>query len=102
MPLDDSDLHDPRLTDIQVACKSVLQEKKWEDIYEHNTGSCDRASVKRFFEALARLPPEDQLKCFDSIVAFLKGEGLGLQHVADRLLNGKRNCLSEYKLRCEI
>ena len=102
MPLDDSDLTDAPLTDMLAACNGVLQEINRGDIYEHhicNTGRSDRAPVTCFFEALARLPPEHQQKCFDTIVGFLKGSGLGLEHVADRLLNGKRNYLSELKLR---
>ena len=100
MPLDDRDLTDAHLPDMLGECKHVLEKIKRGDIYEHhNTGSSDRVSVTRFFEALARLPPEDQQKCFDTIVAFLKGRGLGMEHVANRLLNGKRNYLSKLKLK---
>ena len=96
MPLDDSDLTDAPLTDMLAACKGVLQEINREDIYKQhtcNTGSSDSTLVTRFFEAIARLPPEDQEKCFDTVVAFLKEGGLGLEHIADRLRNGKHNHL---------
>jgi len=100
VPLDDSVLTDAPLTDTLAECNGVLQKINRGDIYEHHsTGSSDRASVTRFFEALARLPQEDQQKCFRTIVEFLKGGGLGLEHVADRLLNGKRNYFSVLKLR---
>jgi len=97
VPLDDSDLTDAPLTDMLAACRGVLQEINREDIYEQqtcSTGRSDRTLVTCFFKAIARLPPGDQEKCFDTIVAFLKGRGLGLEHVADRLLNGKSNYLS--------
>ena len=96
MPLDDNDLTDAPLTEMLAACKGVLQKINRGDICEQqtcNSGS-DRTLVTCFFKAIARLPPGDQEKCFDTIVAFLKGRGLGLEHVADRLLNGKSNYLS--------
>lgn len=102
MPLDESDLTDAPLTDMLGACKGVLQKVNRGDIYEYhimNTERSERASVTHFFEALARLPLDDQQKCFDAVVAFLQGEGLGLEHVANRLVKGKRNYLSELKLR---
>ena len=102
VPLDDRDLADAPLTDMLAACKGVLEEIDRGDIYDHhtcNTGSSDRAAVRRLFEAFARLPPEHQQKCFVTIVRFLKGRGEGLIHIADRLLNGKRNYLSELQLR---
>lgn len=94
MPLDESDLTDAPLTDMLGACKGVLQKINRGDIYEYQyTGRSDRASVTHFFEALARLPLDDQKQCFDAVIAFLQGEGLGLEHVANRLIKGKRNYL---------
>ena len=92
MPLDDSDLTDAPLMYMLGACKRVLQDINRGDIYEQhecNTGRSDRTRVTCFFKAIARLPPGDQEKCFETIVQFLKERGLGLKHVADRLLNGK-------------
>ena len=79
-----------------AACKGVLEEINRGDIYErHNTGSSKRADVTDFFVDLARLSLENQQKCFDSIVEFLKWRGKGVEHVADCLLKGKHNFLSE-------
>ena len=94
--LDNSDLTDAPLTEMLAACKGVLEGISRGDIYErHNTGSSKRADVAEFFEDLARLSLENQQKCFDSIVEFLKLRGKGVEHVVDRLLKGKHIFLSE-------
>lgn len=99
MPLDDSHLTDAPLMEMLAACNGVLQEINRGDIYErHNTGSSKRDDVTDFFEALAILSLEDQQRCFNSIVEFLKEKRKGVEHVADRLLKGKSNYLSK-KLR---
>ena len=87
------------MTEMLAACNGVLQKINRGDIYErHNTGSSRRADVTDFFEDLARLSLEDQQRCFNSIAEFLKERGKGVEHVAGRLLNGKRNYLTALKL----
>lgn len=95
MPLDDRVLTDAPLTGMLAACKGVLEEINQGNIYDSHTmrSSDGRVAVTSFFVALARLPSEHQQKCFDTIVRFLKGGGEGLEHIANRLLNGKRNYL---------
>jgi len=90
VPLDDSDLTDAPLTQMLAACNGVLQEIDRRDIYErHITGTSKRADVTDFFGDLARLSLENQQRCFNSIVGFLKGEGKGVEHVTDRLLTAE-------------
>lgn len=92
MPLDDRDLTDAPLMGILGACRGVLEEIRRGEIYgNHSTRISDRAAVTSFFTAIARLAPDEQQKCFDVIVSFLKEEGEGQEHILNRLLNGKRN-----------
>ena len=101
MHLDDIHLTEAPLAEMLAACNGVLQEINRRDIYErHNTGNSKRADVTDFFEDLARLSLDDQQRCFNTIVEFLKERGKGVEHVVDRLLKGKRNYLSELILTC--
>ena len=99
MNLDDSHLTDAPLTEMLAECNGVLQEIGRGDIYERHTGGSKRADVTDFFKDLAKLPLEEQQMCFNSIVRFLKGRGTGVKHVADRLLKGKCDYVSELKLK---
>ena len=100
MHLDDSNLTDAPLTEMLAACNGVLQEMGRGDIYErHNTGSSTRVNVTNFFKDLAKLSLESQQMCFNSIVGFLKVRGIGVEHVADRLLKGERDYLRELTLK---
>ena len=100
MHLGDRNLTDAPLMEMLAACNGVLQEIGRGDIYErHNTGSSTRADVTNFFKDLARLSLEDQQMCFNSIVGFLEDRGTGVEHVADRLLKGEHDYLSELTLK---
>ena len=89
VPLDDRILHEAPLMDILAECRGVLEEINQWNIYQgHFERNSDGHTRYSFYKALASLPPEDQQKCFDTIVGFLRGSG-GLRHIADRLLKGK-------------
>ena len=94
VPLDDSKLHDAPIPEILAACRGVLVEINRGDIYEDHfdllSRSPNRETLTGFFTALARLPPVDQQKCFDTIVRTLREGGVGTEHIANHLSNGQR------------
>ena len=97
MNLDHSDLTEAPLTEMLAACKGVLQEIGQGKIYERHMGGSKQADVTEFFKDLSMLSLEEQQVCFDRIAAFLIDRGTGVEHVANRLLKGKRDYLSELK-----
>ena len=94
MPLDDIILHNAPIVYILAGCRGVLQEINREDIYETHfellSKNTSRNTLTSFFTTLARLPQKEQQMCFDKIVSTLRERGEGTEHIAKRLVDGKR------------
>lgn len=106
VPLNEGELHDAPLKDILGACHGVLKEMKRGDIYESHFKRIDDGPTRcSFYKALASLPPEDQQKCFDEIVGFLRKSSEhgfeGFEHIAERLIKGNYFLRHEDEYRLE-